>query len=176
MNGKQIPELSQAIAGRYAIYVRSPQRGSSEQSLPAAKRQRTTCLQHLRSQAIPREAIDLYEDREASGVNVDRPGLARLLAAVRARSVRSLLVYQGAALTTWYLDWVWLQEQLRHGGVAFEALREHISTASPEGERVIAFISSFAPLERTALGPVARLYGPSPNAMLLDDQSQPLTA
>jgi DNA invertase Pin-like site-specific DNA recombinase len=92
-----------------------------------------------------------YIDQGVSGAKDRRPGLDRLLAAVRARKVDAVVVAAFDRFGRSVRHLVECLELFRHYGVEFVSLREQIDTGSPLGQAVFTIIAAIAQLERSLI-------------------------
>ena len=86
-----------------------------------------------------------------SGARQRRPGLDRLLAAVKARRVDVVVVAAFDRFGRSVRHLVETLELFRHLGVEFVSLREQIDTGSPLGQAVFTIIAAIAQLERSLI-------------------------
>ena len=92
-----------------------------------------------------------YVDQGVSGARDRRPGLDRLLAAVKARKVDVVVVAAFDRFGRSVRHLVETLELFRHLGVEFVSLREQIDTGSPLGQAVFTIIAAIAQLERSLI-------------------------
>src|SRR5438552_13235420 len=92
-----------------------------------------------------------YTDVGVSGVRQRRPGLDRLLAAVKARRVDVVVVAAFDRMGRSVRHLVETLDLFRHLGVEFISLREQIDTGSPLGQAVFTIIAAIAQLERSLI-------------------------
>jgi DNA invertase Pin-like site-specific DNA recombinase len=92
-----------------------------------------------------------YIDQGVSGSKDRRPGLDRLLAAVKARKVDVVVVAAFDRFGRSVRHLVECLELFRHYGVEFVSLRESIDTGSPLGQAVFTIIAAIAQLERSLI-------------------------
>ncbi len=86
-----------------------------------------------------------------SGARQRRPGLDRLLAAVKARRVDVVVVAAFDRMGRSVRHLVETLDLFRHLGVEFISLREQIDTGSPLGQAVFTIIAAIAQLERSLI-------------------------
>ena len=108
-------------------------------------------LRDLRAYVAARgwQAVE-YVDHGVSGTRDRRPGLDRLLAAVKARKVDVVVAAfdrfgRSVRHLVETLDLFW------HLGIEFISLREQIDTGSPLGQAVFTIIAAIAQLERSLI-------------------------
>jgi DNA invertase Pin-like site-specific DNA recombinase len=92
-----------------------------------------------------------FIDHGVSGAKDRRPGLDRLLAAVKARKVDVVVVAAFDRFSRSVRHLVECLELFRHYGVEFVSLREAIDTGSPLGQAVFTIIAAIAQLERSLI-------------------------
>ena len=92
-----------------------------------------------------------YVDQGVSGTRDRRPGLDRLLAAVRARRVDVVVVAAFDRFGRSVRHLVETLELFRHLHVEFISLREQVDTGSPLGQAVFTIIAAIAQLERSLI-------------------------
>src|SRR5438067_3546032 len=92
-----------------------------------------------------------YVDVGVSGARQRRPGLDRLLAAVKARRVDVVVVAAFDRMGRSVRHLVETLDLFRHLGVEFISLREQIDTGSPLGQAVFTIIAAIAQLERSLI-------------------------
>ncbi len=92
-----------------------------------------------------------YVDQGVSGARDRRPGLDRLLAAVKARRVDIVVVAAFDRFGRSVRHLVDTLELFRHLGVEFISLREQIDTGSPLGQAVFTIVAAIAQLERSLI-------------------------
>lgn len=109
-----------------------------------------TQLQDLRRYAAARafEIVEEYMDFGVSGRKERRPGIDRLMAAVRAREVDAVVVAAFDRFGRSLAHLVRSLEEFQHLGVGFISLREQLDLASPTGRVMFAVIGAMAEFER----------------------------
>src|SRR5439155_10634821 len=121
------PSTRDSAARRVAIYARV---STGDQSSEPQ-------LRDLREYVTARgwQAVE-YVDQGVSGARDRRPGLDRLLAAVKARKVDVVVVAAFDRFGRSVRHLVETLDLFRHLGVEFVSLREQIDTGSPLGQAV----------------------------------------
>jgi len=92
-----------------------------------------------------------YVDRGVSGAKDRRPGLDKLLAAVKARKVDVVVVAAFDRFGRSARHLVECLDLFRHLDVEFVSLREQIDTGSPLGQAIFTIIAAIAQLERSLI-------------------------
>jgi DNA invertase Pin-like site-specific DNA recombinase len=139
-NGR--PHAEGAVGKRVAVYARV---STFDQSCEPQ-------LRDLREYVAARgwQAVE-YIDQGVSGTRDRRPGLDKLLAAVKRRQVDVVVVAAFDRFGRSVRHLVECLELFRHYGVEFISLREAIDTGSPLGQAVFTIIAAIAQLERSLI-------------------------
>jgi DNA invertase Pin-like site-specific DNA recombinase len=139
---------------RCAIYTRRSIRRPG--SMSSCEAQWFECWQYIteRSELGWRPMLgERFEDDGASGGDAERPGLARLLDAVRERRVDRIVVHRLDRLTRSVLDWAEIAALLTEHGVALTIAREGVDLADDAFSRFrLNVAASFAEFERAMIG------------------------
>ena len=88
---------------------------------------------------------------QVSGTTTDRPALARLWQAVRARKLDTILVWKFDRFARSTKQLIDALEEFRHLGVDFISITEQIDTSSPMGKAMFTVISAIAEFERSLI-------------------------
>ena len=88
---------------------------------------------------------------QVSGTTADRPALARLWHAVRARKLDTILVWKFDHFARSTKQLIDALEEFRHLGVDFISITEQIDTSSPMGKAMFTVISAIAEFERSLI-------------------------
>src|SRR3954470_19729540 len=104
----------------------------------------------LRAAAVMKE-LDLVEviiDPGESGKDLDRPGMQRLLAMVRAREITYVIIPKLDRLSRKVADAVELVDLFAEHGVELYSLHESFDTTTPMGRFCLHLFASLAQMER----------------------------
>jgi site-specific DNA recombinase len=139
---------------RCAIYTRKSTAEGLDQAFNSLDAQREACEAYIKSQAHEgwRLAPRRYDDGGFSGGNMQRPGLARLLADVKAKKIDVIVVYKVDRLTRSLADFARIVDQLDAGAVSFVAVTQSFNTTTSMGRLTLNMLLSFAQFEREVTG------------------------
>ena len=135
---------------RCAIYTRKSTEDGLDQAFNSLDAQREACAAYIASQrhegwkAIP----DCFDDGGYSGGSMERPGLARLLDAVRNRQIDAIVVYKVDRLTRSLADFAKIVDELDAHDVSFVSVTQQFNTTSSMGRLTLNVLLSFAQFER----------------------------
>ena len=90
----------------------------------------------------------IIRDEGASGKDLEREGMAKLLDLVESRKVEAVIVYKLDRLSRRTLDTLSLIENLENKGVAFHSISEKVDTKSATGRFFLTILSAIAQMER----------------------------
>src|SRR5215216_1081809 len=127
---------------RTAIYARV----STLDQDPAMQLRELRAYAAHRRLPITAEFID-----QVSGTTADRPALARLWQAVRARKLDTILVWKFDRFARSTKQLIDALEEFRHLNVDFISITEQIDTGSPMGKAMFTVISAIAEFERSLI-------------------------
>ena len=96
----------------------------------------------------PHQVVAVLREEGASGKNMERPALRRLVRLVESRKVDLVLVTRIDRLSRSLLDFLFLHETFDKRGVRFVSLNEQFDTSTPVGEAMLKLLLVFAELER----------------------------
>ena len=138
------------IRQRCAIYTRKSTEEGLEQSFNSLDAQREACSAYILSQRHEgwSELSDRYDDGGFSGGSMERPGLQRLLADVRAGRLDVIVVYKVDRLTRALSDFAKMVEIFDAAGVSFVSVTQAFNTTSSMGRLTLNVLLSFAQFER----------------------------
>jgi len=92
----------------------------------------------------------IYKDNGASGKDVNRPSLARLLDDLDRIAV--VIVYKFDRISRSVVDLYSLLERFQTAGVAFKSVSEGVDTGSAIGRFIVSVLASLAQMERELIG------------------------
>lgn len=104
---------------------------------------------HYGEEAL-RDAV-IYEDEGFSGGNLNRPAFKEMMAAVKERKHKAIIVYRLDRISRNISDFSGLIEELSYLNVAFISIREQFDTGSPMGRAMMYIASVFSQLERETI-------------------------
>ena len=139
---------------RCAIYTRKSTEEGLEQAFNSLDAQREACAAYIVSQkhegwvASP----ELYDDGGFSGGNMNRPGLAALMAEVKAGRINVIVVYKVDRLTRALSDFAKIVEVLDAQGASFVSVTQSFNTTTSMGRLTLNVLLSFAQFEREVTG------------------------
>ena len=93
----------------------------------------------------------VFEDEGFSGGNLMRPDFQRMMADVRKRKFRAIVVYRLDRISRNISDFTGLIDELTKLDVSFVSIREQFDTGSPMGRAMMFIISVFSQLERETI-------------------------
>ena len=146
--------ITQVARLRCAIYTRKSSEEGLEQGFNSLDAQREACAAYIQSQKslgwtlIP----ESYDDGGYSGGNTERPGLKALLADIRARKVKVVVVYKVDRLTRSLADFAKLVELFDQLEVSFVSVTQQFNTTTSMGRLTLNVLLSFAQFEREVTG------------------------
>ena len=117
---------------RCAIYTRKSSDEGLEQSFNSLDAQREACQAYILSQTHEGwSALEAhYDDGGFSGGSMERPGLKRLMADIKARKVDTVVVYKVDRLTRSLADFAKMVEAFDARGVSFVSVTQQFNTTS----------------------------------------------
>lgn len=139
---------------RCGVYTRKSTEDGLEQEFNSLHAQREACEAFILSQK--HEGWELvstpYEDGGFSGGNMNRPGLAALIADVEAGLIDVILVYKVDRLTRSLADFAKIVEQLDAREASFVSVTQAFNTTTSMGRLTLNVLLSFAQFEREVTG------------------------
>jgi len=94
------------------------------------------------------ELLGIIRDEGASGKDLEREGMAKLLDLVESGKVEAVIVYKLDRLSRRTLDTLSLIENFDGKGIAFHSISEKVDTKSATGKFFLTIISAVAQMER----------------------------
>ena len=146
--------MSMLIPKRCAVYCRVSSDERLDQSFNSIDAQRESGLSYVLSQRnegwVPVQ--DTYEDPGYSGGNMERPGLKRLMADIKAGKVDMVVVYKIDRLSRSLADFAKMVEVFDKHQVSFSSVTQQINSATSTGRLMLNMLLSFAQFEREVTG------------------------
>ncbi len=141
---------AQADVIRCAIYTRKSTEEGLDQAFNSLDAQREACAAYVLSQRHEGWTLvpEYYDDGGYSGGNMDRPGLVRLLADVRAGNVNVIVVYKVDRLTRSLSDFAKIVDVLDQASASFVSVTQSFNTTTSMGRLTLNVLLSFAQFER----------------------------
>jgi DNA invertase Pin-like site-specific DNA recombinase len=138
---------------RCAIYTRKSTEEGLDQDFNSLDAQREACTSYINSQRHEGWTLlpHLYDDGGFSGGNMERPGLQRLLAEVKAGRVDVIVVYKVDRLTRSLTDFAKIVEVLDGAGASFVSVTQAFNTTTSMGRLTLNVLLSFAQFEREVI-------------------------
>ncbi len=135
---------------RCAIYTRKSTEEGLEQNFNSLQAQREACEAFIESQRQEGWCLlpEAYDDGGFSGGTLERPGLQRLLEAVRARRLEAVVVYKVDRLSRSLTDFAKLVELFETAEVSFISVTQQFNTTTSMGRLTLNVLLSFAQFER----------------------------
>lgn len=93
----------------------------------------------------------VFEDEGFSGGNLKRPDFQRMMADVRKRKFKAIVVYRLDRISRNISDFTGLIDELSKLDVSFVSIREQFDTSTPMGRAMMFIISVFSQLERETI-------------------------
>ena len=139
---------------RCAIYSRKSSDDGLDQEFNSLDAQRESGEAFIASQknegwiCLPTK----YDDGGFSGGNMDRPGLARLLADIGAGHVDCVVVYKVDRLSRSLMDFARIMGTFESRNVSFVSVTQQFNTTHSMGRLTLNILLSFAQFEREIIG------------------------
>jgi len=132
-----------------AIYCRQSVSDATEE-FDSVKAQRESIERYIQSQRahgwVP--SPETYNDTNASGANLMRPGFKKLLKDIEAGKVQIVAVYKIDRLSRSLLDFTATIQMFDQRGVSFVSTTQQFTTTTPEGRMTMNILATFAQFER----------------------------
>lgn len=139
---------------RCAIYTRKSSEEGLEQEFNSLDAQREAGEAYIKSQA--HEGWKLlktqYDDGGFSGGNMDRPGLQKLMADIKACKIDVVVVYKVDRLSRSLSDFAQLIQIFEQHDVSFVSVTQQFNTTTSMGRLMLNVLLSFAQFEREVTG------------------------
>ena len=97
------------------------------------------------------ERCMIFEDEGFSGGDLKRPAFQRMMADVRMRKCKAIVVYRLDRISRNISDFTGLIDELSKLDVSFVSIREQFDTSTPMGRAMMFIISVFSQLERETI-------------------------
>ena len=138
---------------RCAIYTRKSTEEGLEQDFNSLDAQREAAQAFIRSQQREgwKPVPGHYDDGGFTGANMERPALARLLDAVRAREIDCVVVYKVDRLSRSLLDFARIMSLFDEHEVSFVSVTQQFNTSSSLGRLTLHILLSFAQYAERAI-------------------------
>lgn len=131
---------------KVAIYLRT----STERQSKGLESQRLALETYLEQQQI--NNFYVFEDFGVSGAKSKRPGLEKLMFAVRRGEVSKVVVYSFSRFSRSVSHLLRSLEEFRSYRTSFISISENLNTETPMGQAIFTIISAIAQLERELIG------------------------
>ena len=97
------------------------------------------------------DSCAVFEDEGFSGGNMKRPAFQKMMADVRKRRFKAIVVYRLDRISRNISDFTGLIDELTKLDVSFVSIREQFDTSTPMGRAMMFIISVFSQLERETI-------------------------
>ncbi len=132
-----------------ALYIRVSTDAQAEEGY-SIEAQQEMLEGYCKSKQI--ENYEFYIDGGFSGSNIERPEMQRLVANIKQRKIRAVVVYKLDRLSRSQKDTLFLIEDvLNPNGTEFVSLNENLDTSTSIGRAMLGIMSAFAQLERETI-------------------------
>ena len=138
---------------RCVVYTRKSTDEGLEQPFNSLDAQREAGEAYILSQKAQgwRLLPDRYDDGGFSGGDLNRPGLKRLLADIKAGKIDVVVVYKIDRLSRSLCDFAELSKAFDRYGVAFCSVTQEINTTTSSGRMMLNILMTFAQYEREVI-------------------------
>ncbi len=139
---------------RCAIYTRKSSEEGLEQDFNSLDAQREACEAYIASQSGEGWTLinTRFDDGGYSGGNMERPGLTKLLNAIKTGRVDVVVVYKVDRLTRALSDFARIIETFDENKVSFVSVTQAFNTTTSMGRLTLNVLLSFAQFEREVTG------------------------
>lgn len=135
---------------KIAIYLRT----STEKQVKCLESQRLVLERYLNQQGISDYLT--FEDFGVSGAKSKRPGLERLMFAVKRGDVSQVIVYSFSRFARSTSHLLRALEEFKLQKTSFISISEKLDTNTPMGQVIFAIISAIAQLERELIAEIVK--------------------
>jgi site-specific DNA recombinase len=137
-------------AVKCAIYTRKSTSEGLDSDFNTLDAQREACAAYIQSQRSEGWLCldEKYDDGGFSGGNMERPAMARLLAAIEAGQVDCVVTYKVDRLSRSLLDFARIMDVFDRHKVSFVSVTQQFNTATSMGRLMLNVLLSFAQFER----------------------------
>ncbi len=138
---------------RCAIYTRKSTEEGLDMAFNSLDAQREACEAYIKSQKAEGWLLlpTAYDDGGFSGGSMERPGLARLMADVKAGKIDIVVVYKVDRLTRALSDFAKIVDVLDGAGASFVSVTQAFNTTTSMGRLTLNVLLSFAQFEREVI-------------------------
>lgn len=97
------------------------------------------------------DKILVYQDEGFTGYNTNRPQFKRMMADIREKKIRTVIVYRLDRISRNVSDFCNLKDEFNKYNVGFMSVTENFDTTTPMGVAMLMITSVFAQLERDTI-------------------------
>ncbi|MFT4177039.1 MAG: recombinase family protein [Luteolibacter sp.] len=146
--------MAEKTTKRCAIYTRKSSEEGLEQEYNSLDAQRDAAEAFIRSQKHEgwKALRETYDDGGISGGHMERPGLQKLIADIRAGKIDVVVVYKVDRLSRSLADFAQLMQLFEKHGVSFVSVTQQFNTSTSMGRLTLNVLLSFAQFEREVTG------------------------
>jgi DNA invertase Pin-like site-specific DNA recombinase len=139
---------------RCAIYTRKSTNHLLDREMNSLVTQREMCAAYIASQRYRGwvEVPERYDDGGHSGSGLERPALSRLMHAIEAGEIDTLVVYKIDRLTRSLLDFVRLIELFDQRAISLVSVSQAFDTSDSMGRMILNVLLTFSQFERELIG------------------------
>ena len=152
MNDRQ-ERTGEVAPVRCAVYTRKSTDEGLDQDFNSLDAQREAGEAFIASQKSEGWVCspERYDDGGYTGANIERPGLAKLLAEIEAGRIDCVVVYKVDRLSRSITDFVKIVEVLDRHQVSFVSVTQQFNTTTSMGRLTLNILLSFAQFEREVI-------------------------
>lgn len=145
---KTTSKAAPKVAPKVALYVRVSTDEQTKGFGPQEQREKLELYCKFKGW----DEITWFEDLGESGGNMERPGLKKLLRAVKKKEVYAVVVYKSDRLSRSLRDLlVLIEDYFEPQDVAFISATEEFSTNTASGKAFLSMLGTFAEFERNTI-------------------------